>query len=276
MNNESLIKISEMASLHGVSRQTLILYDRNGLLEPASVGENGYRYYSVDQVPRLRQICLLKEMGVPLAQIKRYLDAPTPGGMCELMASRRAAIERERNRLERQLRAVEQIDVHFSGVSDKEERAGLPQVSWIGERKAVFSPFHAGRMDSKRLHMALMDAWGRLLDAGIIPSCGFGALLDARAATSDEPLAGAGSMIVLPDDTGVDGAEVRTLPAGEYACVYKYSMPYDVGPLHRLLAWMGDQGLKAEGLVVDCCMLDSVFHDELRRADFCRLEVLLG
>lgn len=276
MGKEDLIKITEMASLHGVSRQTLILYDKNGLLKPAQVGENGYRYYSVDQVPRLRQICLLKEMGVPLALIRQYLDTPTPEGMSELMAGRRGAIERELDALKSQLRAVNRIDEHFSSVGAKEERVGIPHVIRIGERRVVFSPFPDGRMDPKRLHMALMDAWGSLLDTGIIPSCGFGALLDARSVTSDTPLAGAGSMIVLPDDAVVDGTELRTLPAGEYACVYKYSMPYDVGPLRGLLGWMDGQGLKPEGLAVDCCMLDSVFHDERRHADFCRLEVLLG
>ena len=66
MEGDDLIRVSEMAALHGVSRQTLILYDRNGLLKPEHVGANGYRYYSIDQVPRLRLICLLKEMGVPL------------------------------------------------------------------------------------------------------------------------------------------------------------------------------------------------------------------
>lgn len=34
METDKLIKISEMAVLHGITRQTLILYDKNGLLKP--------------------------------------------------------------------------------------------------------------------------------------------------------------------------------------------------------------------------------------------------
>lgn len=51
---DGLIKISDMAAMVRVSRQTLILYDKNGLLHPAYVNEAGYRYYSVDQLPYLR------------------------------------------------------------------------------------------------------------------------------------------------------------------------------------------------------------------------------
>lgn len=39
------IFISEMAKLHGITRQTLIHYDSIDLFKPAKVDTNGYRYY---------------------------------------------------------------------------------------------------------------------------------------------------------------------------------------------------------------------------------------
>ena len=123
---------------------------------------------------------------------------------------------------------------------------------------------------------SLPDAWGQLLETGTIPPRGFGALLDAYSASTDNPLAGAGSMVILPREVPLDDVEVITLPAGEYACMYKYFMPYDVTPLRKLLAWIEGRGLVPAGLVVDRCLLDSVFYNESRKADFCRLEVLLG
>lgn len=276
MRANDLVKISEMAALHGITRQTLILYDKNGLLKPVKVADNGYRYYSVEQIPRLRQICLLKEMGVPLAEIRAHLEAPTTDSMRELLGDRRTAIAQERDRLNEQLREIDQLDHIFASVTTKEKNADMPHVVWLPERKAVFAPFPSGEMDTKLLHLALMDAWGRLLEAGAIPSCGFGALLDARAASTDNPLAGAGSMVILPREVLLDDVEVVTLPAGEYVCMYKYSMPYDVAPLRKLLSWIEGRGLVPAGLVVDRCLLDSVFYNESRSADFCRLEVLLG
>ena len=75
------------------------LYDRNGLLKPEHVGANGYRYYSIDQVPRLRLICLLKEMGVPLARIGKYLEECSVDGMHELLVERMSQIDAEIDRL---------------------------------------------------------------------------------------------------------------------------------------------------------------------------------
>lgn len=275
MRTKDLIKISEMASLHGVSRQTLILYDKNGLLKPVKVAENGYRYYSVDQIPRLRQICLLKEMGVPLADIRAHLEAPTTESMRALLAGRREAIARERDRLNDQLSDIDKLDHIFLSVGTKEKNANLPHVVWLPERKAIFSPFPTGEMNPKLLHLALMDAWGQLLEAGTIPARGFGAVLDAHAAKTDEPLAGAGSIVIMPREVPLADAEIVTLPAGEYACMYKYAMPYEVEPLRELLAWIEERGLTPAGLVVDRCLLDAVFYNEQRTTDFCRLEVLL-
>lgn len=42
----SLFTVSQFAQMCGVSRQTLIYYDREGIFSPQVVGENGYRYYS--------------------------------------------------------------------------------------------------------------------------------------------------------------------------------------------------------------------------------------
>ena len=70
--------------------------------------------------------------------------------------------------------------------------------------------------------------------------------------------------------------EVVTLPAGEYACMYKHSMPYDVQPARELLSWVDGRGMRAAGPVVDRCLLDAVFHTDERTADFCRLEILLA
>ena len=130
MRDNDLIKISEMAALHGVSRQTLILYDKNGLLKPVKVAENGYRYYSVEQIPRLRQICLLKEVGVPLAEIRAHLEAPTTESMRGMLAERRVAIAAERDRLSEQLREIDQLDHIFASVTGNQRsnrRAdGLP------------------------------------------------------------------------------------------------------------------------------------------------------
>ena len=69
------LKISEFSRLGSIPVKTLRYYDEIGLLHPAEVDPwTKYRYYHATQLPRLRRIVLLKQMGFMLAEIGRILD----------------------------------------------------------------------------------------------------------------------------------------------------------------------------------------------------------
>jgi MerR family transcriptional regulator, thiopeptide resistance regulator len=91
--------IQDVARLAGISSRTLRHYDAIGLLVPARVGSNGYRYYDRPQLLRLQHILLLRELGVGLAAIAEVLD----GGRDELDALRahHQRLQAESDRLSR-------------------------------------------------------------------------------------------------------------------------------------------------------------------------------
>ncbi|HEX8093985.1 MerR family transcriptional regulator [Jatrophihabitans sp.] len=66
--------IAEVARMSGVSSRTLRHYDEIGLLPPAHLGANGYRYYEQTELLRLQQILLLRELGLGLSDIAEILD----------------------------------------------------------------------------------------------------------------------------------------------------------------------------------------------------------
>jgi DNA-binding transcriptional MerR regulator len=65
--------IAEVARMSKVTSRTLRHYDAIGLLAPAYVGANGYRYYEREQLLRLQQVLLLRELGVALGVIAEVL-----------------------------------------------------------------------------------------------------------------------------------------------------------------------------------------------------------
>lgn len=73
MITKKYLNISEFAKISGVSRQTLIYYDRIGLFSPAYVADNKYRMYSHKQVDNIGIITILSDLGVPLKKIKEIL-----------------------------------------------------------------------------------------------------------------------------------------------------------------------------------------------------------
>lgn len=68
--------INKLAQMSGVSTRTLRYYDEIGLLKPKRVNSNGYRIYGKDEVDKLQQILLYRELGVELNEIRKLLTQP--------------------------------------------------------------------------------------------------------------------------------------------------------------------------------------------------------
>ncbi len=68
--------ISLLARKHGLSRSTLLYYDRIGLLPAGGRLAHGYRHYTSADDERLHQICLYRRTGLPLTEIRRILGRP--------------------------------------------------------------------------------------------------------------------------------------------------------------------------------------------------------
>ncbi len=71
--------IAQLARMSKVTSRTLRHYDEIGLLKPAYVGSNGYRYYEREQLLRLQQILLFRELGLGLDEIGKTLDGEQDG-----------------------------------------------------------------------------------------------------------------------------------------------------------------------------------------------------
>lgn len=67
------LTIGQMAKLHNINKKTLLFYDQIGLFSPELTGENGYRYYSYSQCQLLERILFLRELDVPIEDIKHQL-----------------------------------------------------------------------------------------------------------------------------------------------------------------------------------------------------------
>jgi MerR family transcriptional regulator, thiopeptide resistance regulator len=88
--------ITEVARMSGVTSRTLRHYDDIGLLPPAYVGANGYRYYERAQLLRLQRILLMREVGMDLASIAEVLEGEV--GPLEALRRHHRALVAERDR----------------------------------------------------------------------------------------------------------------------------------------------------------------------------------
>jgi DNA-binding transcriptional MerR regulator len=101
--------ISGMAQAFGLSRSTLLYYDRLGLLRPSRRTPSRYRIYSAQDAKRLEQICLHRKMGISLKEIANLLREPAANVSVEILQRRLESLDREIAALRRQQRAIVEI-----------------------------------------------------------------------------------------------------------------------------------------------------------------------
>jgi len=66
--------ITEIARHFGLSRSTLLYYDKIGLLKPSARSRAGYRLYSPADRDRLATICSFRQAGLTIEDIRRLLS----------------------------------------------------------------------------------------------------------------------------------------------------------------------------------------------------------
>ncbi len=110
-----MLRIGDFSQLAQISVRTLRLYDEMGLFKPAQIDRfTEYRYYNVEQLPRLNRILALKDLGLSLDQIKQLMIDDVPLAALQLMLSKRQAeidqqVREEQARMTRVKARLQQI-----------------------------------------------------------------------------------------------------------------------------------------------------------------------
>lgn len=116
--NEGLLSVSEFSRLSGISRKTLIFYDREGVFSPNRIGKNRYRLYSPRQLQVANVIVSLRDINVPLAEIKAFLGVRTPGKLADLCRRQEKRVAAELKKLGRARDVVQSLQAATESAAD--------------------------------------------------------------------------------------------------------------------------------------------------------------
>ncbi|MVU77962.1 MerR family transcriptional regulator [Nocardia sp. ET3-3] len=184
--------IQQLADSAGVTSRTLRHYDEIGLLPPARVGHNGYRFYDAESVARLQRILLLRELGLSLPVIAEVLDRERDEH--KALHTHLQLLEAERARLDDRIRALRHtldvpaasdgsLQMMLEGFNDPYRDEVIAR--W-GERSytAANDWWHgktlAQQREWKRDLDDLIAAWTDAWKDGVTPESGRGQALAAR------------------------------------------------------------------------------------------------
>ena len=102
------ISIGRFAGLTGISANTLRRYDEIGLLSPAFTDPfTGYRLYAIEQLDTGILIRLLRDLDVPLDEVKSLMAVGGPDEVKKVLAHHRQRIVERHTELERILARID-------------------------------------------------------------------------------------------------------------------------------------------------------------------------
>ena len=128
-----MISVGRLARKFGLSRTTLLYYDRIGLLRPAARSESGYRVYGEAEVERLRMICSYRSAGLTLLEIKGLLERPEAPDE-KTLRQRLTQLDRDIGRLRIQQRAILGI---LQSLGAATAINAIDKEAWIGILRAT-------------------------------------------------------------------------------------------------------------------------------------------
>lgn len=268
--------ISEMANIFDVSRQTLIYYDKIGLFRPAAINEKGYRFYSPTQIPLMRLICMLRDLGVELEEIQRLTSSYDVREMAGKLRDRVSELDSEIAALESERANVQERLSFYDDVAYWKAREGVPTLKYFPDRHIVAEPFPVGApLGRSILHPTLMRAIAKMKSLlGAKPMRGWGTMLHRSEFHSENPIRGAAPFVVVPEGVSQELLEqTMLLPEGVYLCISRWGMPYDPEGIRQAISYLDEHGLKPLGNAFDFCYMDATSYNERHQEDFCCIQI---
>lgn len=214
---EKLLSIGEFSQLLNTTRATLVHYDSLGILSPAFVAENGYRYYRAEQAQTYLIIELFTTCGLGLKELKSYLDSldENQGKML---------VEKSLQLLGEQLRKLNQVKRLMESKRDLYELAvahsdGVPFFIHFDAQRYIRSTIRglpASQQELQTDHSISICRY--VMDHGEFPEHPFAGRM--QIVEKDE-----GWSLSAPSERDRN-TEIYEKPSGTYACIIRKGVHY--------------------------------------------------
>ncbi|MCM1989414.1 MerR family transcriptional regulator [Oceanirhabdus seepicola] len=250
--------ISEIAKMFNITKRTLQYYDKIDLLQPAFIKENGYRVYGDEELAKLIEILLWKNIGLESCDIKRIFKDKNPENIGNILDE---ADEKLNQELQRVMFSKENIRLikkklnnensTYDGIKIKElEKRKIIKIKDSGESLDNFSDILAS--GSEILRKAIDDQ---------IPFVEFGFIFDKNSKISEEYNRYSCYFFTVSKNYEINDS--KNLCAGSYACLKVEGYIKDIDKeIKRVLSWMEEKGYKVGGDIIYSESFKSLTHEE--------------
>lgn len=205
--------ISEFAKLRDININSLRYYEKLGLLKPAIIDENnGYRYYSAEQVTLLNKIILCIQLGIPLKDMVAFLDEDGNLESQKLLEQGRIVAQQRIREMQNNL---DYIEYSLKNIEDNKDYVGESKVyqRYVDERKVMLTDYFDAFFDIKNAVSEVSKIYKYAQKRGMFPILPAGQIMEVE---EDGTIRCRFFLEVLNCDAEEN---VITIPAGEYSCL---------------------------------------------------------
>ena len=129
------MKINEVEAQVGITKKNIRFYEEQGLLSPRRNSENGYRDYGEAEVAVLRQIKLMRKLGVPLEEIRKMQAG---GTVADGRRRHLVTLEREQKSLEQSIQLCQSLKDREERLDALDAAALLEEMERLEQRGTTF------------------------------------------------------------------------------------------------------------------------------------------
>jgi len=250
---KSIFTIGETAKIHHISKQTLIFYDKKGLLKPAYIDEeNGYRYYSLEEFAALDVILFLKFLGLPLKKINSYLTERSAEKSIAVLKKQKQVVERNLDKLKAVRAKINSSLSVYEDYKDWADKKG----PFIKKRKAQHALWLAIEppYDDEQVDLSLKQLVLFVEQEDYLADYSMGSIVKQEDLLSGS-LKYTKTFIII--NKAVSNENYMKLPAGAYATSYHHG-PYEniETSYGKLLDFIKDNGYMIDGDVKEYLIFD--------------------
>ena len=260
MRNNSYMTIKEFSDLTNIKKENLRYYNSIGLLEPSFRGENGYRYYSRNQLTTAYLITSLRTLGVSIEDIKKYIKVRTPQEMYSLFNIQKENILDEINKLQA---ILDIMKIYIESV--KEALESVNSIKIVEKNK---EPIFVGPVvDSDYYDFSFSDLYSLAIEKGLSTGYPLGSITYLDSSSNNFSIKT--SRFYLKTEKYCNSYK----PKGKYivlydTCSYNNSMSI----YKKLFNFIEENNLKATGFIYEEFPINQI--SSLNSEEYCiKLEV---
>jgi len=130
----NLFSIGEMAKACRTTKDTLYFYEKKGLIQPAFVDVNGYRYYDLNNFYKMDMIATLREAGSSVKEISHFFENVNPKSYIQYLKQKQDYFRKKRleyGLLEKQLQRSVEITEQFFHMKDFSPRIEYQEKEYL-------------------------------------------------------------------------------------------------------------------------------------------------